>query len=61
MKKYGANILFVGDDWYGTDKWIEFESQLNEVKCKVIYFPYTKGTSSTIINSTLNDLRNDMK
>ncbi|WP_410741160.1 adenylyltransferase/cytidyltransferase family protein [Citrobacter koseri] len=61
VKKYGANILFVGDDWYETDKWIEFESQLNEVKCKVIYFPYTKGTSSTIINSTLNDLRNDMK
>lgn len=20
-KKLGANVLFVGDDWYGTDKW----------------------------------------
>ncbi|MEY8711617.1 adenylyltransferase/cytidyltransferase family protein [Mangrovibacter phragmitis] len=61
VKKYGANILFVGDDWYGSDKWNEFEKQLDEVQCKIIYFPYTKGTSSTLINSTLNDLRSEKK
>ena len=24
-KKLGATILFVGDDWYGTEKWQEYE------------------------------------
>lgn len=56
-KKNHASYLFVGDDWYATEKWEKFEAELAEVNCKVIYFPYTEGTSSTLINQTLNDLR----
>ncbi|BEI21829.1 adenylyltransferase/cytidyltransferase family protein [Vibrio fluvialis] len=56
-KKNHASYLFVGDDWYATEKWDKFEAELAEVNCKVIYFPYTEGTSSTLINQTLNDLR----
>ncbi|EJF7712721.1 adenylyltransferase/cytidyltransferase family protein [Providencia rettgeri] len=57
-KKCQASYLFVGDDWYATEKWQQHENELAEVGCKVIYFPYTQGTSSTLINSTLNDIRN---
>lgn len=57
VTKNHAAYLFVGDDWYNTPKWKEFENQLEVVGCKVIYFPYTQGTSSTIINKTLTDLR----
>ncbi len=53
-KKLGAKILFVGDDWYGTDKWKEYEAELNSEGIKVIYFPYTQGVSSTKINNALN-------
>ncbi|WP_058119565.1 adenylyltransferase/cytidyltransferase family protein [Photobacterium kishitanii] len=56
-KKNHASYLFVGDDWYETEKWKEHEIELERVGCKVIYFPYTQGTSSTLINSTLNHLR----
>ena len=56
-KKLKANVLFVGDDWYETDKWREFEKELNDNNIKVVYFPYTKGTSSTILNDTLKRLR----
>jgi len=56
-KKNHANFLFVGDDWYETEKWEQHESDLEQVGCKVIYFPYTQGTSSTLINMTLEDLR----
>lgn len=56
-KKNHASYLFVGDDWYETEKWVEHEKELAEVGCKVIYFPYTEGTSSTLINKTLIDLR----
>ena len=54
-KKLGASILFVGDDWYGTDKWQSYEKQFEEAGIKIIYFPYTKGVSSTIINAALEN------
>ncbi|XEH48869.1 adenylyltransferase/cytidyltransferase family protein [Edwardsiella tarda] len=57
-KKNQASYLFVGDDWYETDKWKLHEKELAEVGCRVIYFPYTQGTSSTLINDTLKKLRN---
>ena len=56
-KKYHFNVMFVGDDWKGTDKWNKIEKELQEVGAEVVYFPYTKGTSSTLINETLERLR----
>lgn len=56
-KKYHFDVMFVGDDWKGTDKWNKIEADLKEVGAKVVYFPYTKGTSSTLINETLIRLR----
>ena len=53
------DILFVGDDWYSDSKWKEIENKLKAVGVRTIYFPYTKGTSSTIINATLESLRAD--
>lgn len=58
-KKLGATILFVGDDWYGTEKWQEYEKTFGESGVKIVYFPYTQGVSSTKINNALNDLRKD--
>ena len=55
-KKLKYNILFVGDDWYDNKKWKNYETNLKKKKVKIIYFPYTKGTSS-LINSTLLKLR----
>lgn len=52
-RKLKYDVLFVGDDWYNTPKWNELEAKLNEVGVKVVYFPYFKGTSSTLINETL--------
>ena len=41
-KELGAEIMFVGDDWYGTDKWKLYEETLAKENIKVVYFPYTK-------------------
>lgn len=57
IKKLKATRLFVGDDWYGDEKWKEMEKDLKILDCKIIYFPYTTGTSSTLINQTLEKLR----
>lgn len=55
--KYKFDVMFVGSDWQGTDKWRIIEQQMNERGVDVIYFPYTKGTSSTLINQVLLRLR----
>ena len=57
-EKLKFNIMFVGDDWYNTPKWKEIENKFKEKEIKIVYFPYTKGTSSTLINNTLINLRN---
>lgn len=52
-KKLGATVLFVGDDWYGTEKWKKYEEDFAKEGIKIIYFPYTKGISSTKITEAL--------
>lgn len=56
-KKIGAQILFVGDDWYGSEKWREYERCFAAEEIKIIYFPYTKGISSTKITEALKSVR----
>ncbi len=56
-KKIGASVLFVGDDWYGTDKWKDYEKEFAEAGIRIVYFPYTKGISSTKITEALNNVR----
>lgn len=56
--RYAFNLMFVGDDWYKDDKWKNYEQQFKSVDVRIIYFPYTKGTSSTLINETLLKIRN---
>ena len=56
-EKLRFDILFVGDDWYGDPRWKEMEEKFKGVGVRVVYFPYTKGTSSTILNETLKKIR----
>ena len=58
-KKLGATILFVGDDWYATDKWNEYEKTFNDEGIRIVYFPYTKGISSTQISKALKAVRGE--
>ena len=58
-KKLGAKVLFVGDDWYATEKWKEYEKEFEKEGIRIIYFPYTKGVSSTIITEALMNIRKD--
>lgn len=51
--KYEVDVIFVGDDWKGTAKWNRFEEDLKLRGTEVVYFQYTKGTSSTILKRRL--------
>ena len=52
-EKLKFDVVFVGDDWQNTDKWNKIEEDFNKIGVNVIYFPYTEGTSSTLINDIL--------
>ena len=54
VKKYGADAVFVGSDWKGTDAWNQYEKEFAEVGCTVVYLDHTDGISSTILRDRLN-------
>jgi len=58
-QKIKFDVMFVGDDWFKSEKWEAIDKQFKEEGVRVVYFPYSKGTSSTLINNVLLDLRKD--
>lgn len=48
------NIMFVGDDWKGTDKWNQLEDDFAAVGVEIRYFGYTKHTSSSKLRAVLD-------
>lgn len=50
---YGFNVIFIGDDWKGTERWNKFEKELGAIGVDVVYVPYTKGISTTEIRQKI--------
>lgn len=48
------DVMFVGDDWKGTEKWNRLEREFAEVGVAIMYFPYTTHTSSTKLRDVLD-------
>lgn len=47
------DVMFHGDDWKGTPLWADVERRFAEARVDIIYFPYTKNTSSTLIQNAV--------
>ena len=50
---YHYNMLFVGSDYKGTERFNRYEKEFKDRGVKIVYFPYTKGTSSTQIRAAI--------
>lgn len=59
LKKYHFNKMFVGDDWKGSTLFTQVEQKMKELDVEIVYFPYTKGTSSTFLRETLAKIREE--
>lgn len=46
-EKYHFNVLFHGDDWKGNEYYNIITQELEKRNVEMVYFPYTKRTSST--------------
>lgn len=53
---YHFDKMFVGDDWKGTGTWNHWEEEFAKVGVEIVYFPYTKQTSSTQLRDALTAL-----
>lgn len=47
------DILFVGSDYKGTERFERYEEFFRDKGVNIIYFPYTQGTSSTQIRNAV--------
>ena len=55
-EKLHFDKMFVGDDWKGTETWNHWEEVFSERGVEIVYFPYTKRTSSTELRTALAKL-----
>lgn len=56
FEKYHFDYLMMGSDWENTPFYKEYEKKLSKVGVKIIYFPYTKGTSSTKLSLVIEEM-----
>ena len=61
LDKFHYQALIMGDDWKGTDFYQKVEQQLKEKNAEVVYFPYTKTTSSTLLRDAIYERVNEKK
>lgn len=54
-KKIPFDVLFSGDDWKGTERYIQTEKQFKELGISIEYLPYTKGISTSQIKENLSN------
>ena len=61
VKDLGADVVFVGSDWKGSEAWKQYEKDFAQVGCEVVYLDHTDGISSTILRDILGDVKNGGK
>ena len=54
-KKYNFDVVFIGDDWKGSERWNTTEIALKEYGVDVVYLPYTSKVSSTSLRGEYKD------
>lgn len=53
LEKLKFDVLFIGDDWKGSERWNKTEKRMNELGVRVTYLPYTKDTNSTLLREKI--------
>lgn len=60
-EKLKFDAIFHGDDWKGSKMYSEIERKFKSVGVEMVFFPYTKGTSSTILEEVLSTVLSEQK
>ena len=49
------NMLFVGSDYKGTERFLRYEEFFKDKNVEIVYFPYTQNTSSTELRKAIKE------
>jgi glycerol-3-phosphate cytidylyltransferase len=55
-KKLKFDVMFIGDDWFETERFKDYEEKLAKVGVEIIYLPYTKGVSTSSRKKRIEEL-----
>lgn len=53
LEKFKFDVLFSGDDWKGSERYLKTEKQFAEVGVSIEYLPYTQSISTTEIKNRI--------
>ena len=54
-EKVHFNEIYIGDDWKGNARWEKTGKEMEELGAKLVFLPYTKDTSSTMLREKLKE------
>ena len=54
LERFKFDVLFSGDDWKGSERYLKTEAQFAPLGVSIEYLPYTKGVSTTNIKAKLS-------
>lgn len=52
-KKFKFDKVFIGDDYKGSERYLNTEKEMKMLDVEVIYLPYTESVSSTILSKKI--------
>lgn len=55
LNKFHFDVLFSGDDWKGSERYLKTEKQFEEYGASIEYLPYTQGISTTDIKTKIKE------
>ena len=47
--------IYIGDDWKGNERWERTGREMAELGARLVYLPYTRDTSSTMLREKLKE------
>ena len=56
-EKVHFNEIYIGDDWKGNARWEKTGKEMEELGAKLVFLPYTKDTSSTMLREKLKEFQ----
>lgn len=62
-EKYRFDVLFSGDDWKGSERYLKTEKEFAALGggIRIVYFPYTKGVSTSQIKERRAEMQRQNK
>ena len=56
VSKYiNFDVIFIGDDWKGNDRWKKTENEMKKLGKELVYLPHTNGISTTELTNKIKE------